>query len=436
MSIFRNRTMQRPQPLYEEDVDMEPRLFSHQPQRQDYFDDEPEEVQHRQSLHATPPQRQRRPSRVEDMNPRELSFWREERLYDDYDRQTRQASPLRFILVIASLAIIAVFAWLAFRWVSAPSDNQPRLIYSDQIPYKTHPDTPGGLEVPYKDRLIYNRLAPESQQKAPVERFLPPQEQPMALSQQPQQQAPVPPQQAPQGYAQAPDATMAPQQQQQPYYAQQPQQQQAYYQPPQAQQQVSVPQQAPYAPVSQEQQGVVGQQPSPSQQVAPQVPAPSYAPPVGQAPQTAPVQPQQSASPQIEAPVHTEKVSKTKIATVDDLIGEELKTAVPTKKGKVKTDKVEKVEKVEKSIPLSSKSYRVQVATLASEKSAVAELSRIRRSYTDLVGSSQSAVQKVEGESGVHRIIFGPFKTREKAVQSCSKFRNHGFSCIILNPAP
>lgn len=440
MSIFRNRVIQRPQPYYEDDAEMEPRLFPNAQEHQDDMDYEQGDGPYRSSNLHPHPQR-RRSARVEDMHPRELSFWREERLYEDYDRQTRQASPLRFILVVTSLIIISVFAWIAFRWVSAPTEGQPRLIYADPQPYKTRPEASEGSEDQYKNRLlIYDKLAPGAEQKV---RFLPPQEQPMTAPQQ-QNAAPqgsVPQQdynsaQQQQGYnGQAPQDGGAVQQQpyqqaQQQVYYQQPQQLQQP-QPPQAVQE-GKPQQPPYPQARQ--QNSIGQQTN-----VQQVPAPQ------------PIQ-VESDGRSYEAPQHGQnipvvqgqkppQVAKTPLKpsadSAENLIDEALKEESDQKSAsKVVSKKPDKNKKAGKPIPLSSKSYRVQVATLANEKAAVAELGRIRRSQHDLVGTLQSGIQSADDNSGAYRVIFGPFKTRKDAIQRCSEFRRHGISCIILNPKP
>ncbi len=60
--------------------------------------------------------------------------------------------------------------------VVRPEDTP--LIRAPETPYKTAPDSPGGMDVPHRDKLVYDRL--ERVTRAPgVERLLPPPEQPL-----------------------------------------------------------------------------------------------------------------------------------------------------------------------------------------------------------------------------------------------------------------
>lgn len=427
MSIFRNRSTQRSQRFYEQDRDdgpPEPRLFTARQPANNWPKEEESPSMYEEA--ADPYSSQRAPqwqephrNRVEDLHPRELSFWREERLYEDYNQGIRQSSPFRFILVTASILIIATFSWLAFRWVSTPHSEAPPLIYADPTPYKGRPDHPGGLQVPYQDRLVYSRLSPESQQ--PVERLLPQPEQPIAVpppqqqyaygpqptdsQQQPaygyEQQAPYPPQQMAPGYGQP--QPMAP-----------------GYGPP--------PQQAPYP--QQQQMG-----PAPQQQQMPshQQPTSGYAPQQYAYPPQPPIHQQQMANghmgpqgmatnpaPQ-QQPISQQKPTA---AAIDEIIDGEL-----TPNPKVKPSQKPK------ATVLPTNAYRIQIATLATEDAAKKELERIRRAHPDLVSKLTSAIQRVEGEAGVCRILFGPFANREAAIKQCTKCRTRGFSCIVLNPS-
>jgi hypothetical protein len=431
MSIFRNRSTHRSPRPYEQDREEgppEPRLFTSR-QPANTWDNEEEEPSAYQApgenyrSQEAPQWQEQRSTRVEDMHPRELSFWREERLYEDYNRGTSQTSPLRFILITASLLVIATFSWLAFRWISAPHSEAPPLIYADPNPYKARPDHPGGLQVPYQDRLVYNRLSPESQQ--PVERLLPQPEQPIAAPQQQGQQQPVygpqpggdPQQQQPAyGYGQQQQQSPYPQQQMAPTQQQQgmPPQQQQMAAPGYGQQQ---PMQQPQQQMAPTQQGMPPQQ----QQMA----APGY----GQQQLQAHGQMGQQQPPGMvmAPPPMTQNPPQAAPATsMDEMIDSELQT----------TQKTKSVAKKEVVAALSTKSHRIQVATLANEDAAKKELTRIRNAYPELIGKHKSAIQKVEGEAGVCRVLFGPFTNREAAIKQCAKFRTHGFSCIVLNPAP
>lgn len=73
-----------------------------------------------------------------------------------------------------------------------PPDNVP-LIKADPNPIKVKPEQPGGLQVPDRNMMIYN----ERPGGPPVEKLLPPPEQPAARPAAPQQQVAMAPQAAP-----------------------------------------------------------------------------------------------------------------------------------------------------------------------------------------------------------------------------------------------
>ncbi|MEE3622504.1 SPOR domain-containing protein [Nitrospirillum sp. BR 11752] len=78
------------------------------------------------------------------------------------------------------------------------------IIHADPGPTKVKPETPGGMDVPNQDRLIYDRLRADKTDPG-VERLLPPPEAPMERP-----TAPPPSQPAPQQAAAAPAQTPAP----------------------------------------------------------------------------------------------------------------------------------------------------------------------------------------------------------------------------------
>ena len=62
------------------------------------------------------------------------------------------------------------------------------IIAADQAPVKTRPDDPGGMDVPHRDKLIYNRLDPAAGDDETVENLLPP---PEALLPAPSEKSPA-----------------------------------------------------------------------------------------------------------------------------------------------------------------------------------------------------------------------------------------------------
>ena len=112
--------------------------------------------------------------------------------------------------LIASLLIIALLGggvWAGWTYladkpyVDAPYDVPT--IRADLGPIKVRPESPGGMEVPHRDRLVYDRMA--GAREAPeVERLLPPPETPLPPP------APPPPADRPPPTTASPPATAAP----------------------------------------------------------------------------------------------------------------------------------------------------------------------------------------------------------------------------------
>lgn len=87
---------------------------------------------------------------------------------------------LRLLIVFVGLIVVGgLSAWwfLGDRIEEAGSGDVP-LIKADDGPAKVKPETPGGMDVPNKDKLVYNRMGPGDIQPK-VERLLPPPEEPM-----------------------------------------------------------------------------------------------------------------------------------------------------------------------------------------------------------------------------------------------------------------
>ena len=86
----------------------------------------------------------------------------------------------------AALAVAAVVAVLAASIYAYDlgfrhgAKHAPPLIAADPSPTKVLPDSPGGIEIPHQDKLVYRRLATAREPHAPVpETLLPPPEEPL-----------------------------------------------------------------------------------------------------------------------------------------------------------------------------------------------------------------------------------------------------------------
>jgi len=107
----------------------------------------------------------------------------EDRLERPVPRETSGAEGKGGILKWG-IAALALFAFAGSVWYAyergaqdASGDFQPPLIKADPRPTKLRPDDPGGLQVPNRDKLVYERLSTDQPDKR-VERLLPPAEAP------------------------------------------------------------------------------------------------------------------------------------------------------------------------------------------------------------------------------------------------------------------
>jgi cell division septation protein DedD len=105
----------------------------------------------------------------------------------DHDRVAELSEQRRFLptalITAAAMAVFAGGLWFAYvqgtRHAAAPiaADGNVPLIRADQRPVKVKPDQPGGMEVPDRDKLVFNEKAGGP----PVEKLLPPAEKPEPL---------------------------------------------------------------------------------------------------------------------------------------------------------------------------------------------------------------------------------------------------------------
>jgi len=97
-------------------------------------------------------------------------------------------------MLIGVIALGAV-SWYAFQQgLRSGTERDAPVIHAESEPIKRKPEEPGGLNVPHQDKLVFNRLAP-GQVQEPVERLLPPPEEPGERPQPalPSEQMPPPP---------------------------------------------------------------------------------------------------------------------------------------------------------------------------------------------------------------------------------------------------
>lgn len=96
-------------------------------------------------------------------------------------RKIRRRLLAAWLLLGGAVAAVAAWAVVEFT-VSGPAPDAPvRLVEAPTAPYKVRPDDPGGLEIPDRDKLIYETLETDEPEEGP-EQILPPPEEPVSPS--------------------------------------------------------------------------------------------------------------------------------------------------------------------------------------------------------------------------------------------------------------
>src|SRR5262249_51019003 len=103
-------------------------------------------------------------------------------------RRRRSRALGYFTLFVGAAAAIAMVAVGVFAYKAGErrgAEGVAPVIVANNAPDKVRPDQPGGMDVPNRDKQIYERLTPDrpdrgQQQASRVERLLPPPEAPMS----------------------------------------------------------------------------------------------------------------------------------------------------------------------------------------------------------------------------------------------------------------
>jgi len=112
-----------------------------------------------------------------------------------YEEPRPGMSPLAKAFAVGTIAVGAIalagVVWFAYQQgIRSGAEDAAPVIRAAEDPIKREPENPGGLDVPHQDKLVFGRLAP-GQIEEPVERLLPPPEEP-AERPQPAAQPPKP----------------------------------------------------------------------------------------------------------------------------------------------------------------------------------------------------------------------------------------------------
>ncbi len=96
----------------------------------------------------------------------------------DEHAQAPRGRAVSVIVAVLVLVGLAGIVWYAYGWgVGQVETARLPVILAEPEPIKSRPESPGGLDVPHRDKLVLNELSPDPE-KPLVERLLPPPETP------------------------------------------------------------------------------------------------------------------------------------------------------------------------------------------------------------------------------------------------------------------
>ncbi len=287
-------------------------------------------------------------------------------------------------LLLGAVIFFAGSIWYAFK--SGQRSGMQivvPVIKAESAPAKQKPETPGGMNPPHQDKLIFDRVDP-GQSEAREEKLRPEPEKPLESAMAP----PPKPQPAPEPEAPAP---------------------------------------APLIPQTGESKP--GEGVSEETQVAESEP-PMGPPPVWSEPTVA------------EAPAA--QASPTPDVAQQDLPPAAGAASAPTAPAAAPTAAAPAPQEIPEQLALAepaagtatpSGGFRVQVASFRSEESADKEWNRLLRRHRDLLGSVKHIIDRADlgAERGVfYRVQIGPFPDRAAASDLCAKLRAREASCIVV----
>lgn len=345
---------------------------------------------------ARPPEFAAMPPPTEELGPLGLEF------ESVMPPKMRRRGGLRLFLVFVGLMIgggAAGWYLLGDRFTSAESEGDVPIVRADINPAKVRPADPGGMEVPNRDKTIYEQLSPGESKEGKIERLLPPPEEPKApepvAQPEPRPAAstpPPPPPAAPDPNAPLPRSPRAlkpePVTPQSPVpSAHEVEVARKPTEPAIAAKPGSLQPPPPSAPVSRVE--TVGMQTQPA-------PAPTPAP--------APVAPTPAPEPQ-PAPVPEAKPVPAPVATPA--------AAAPAKGA-----------------------YRIQIGALRTRAEAEAEWKKQQKAHPDLLGGLALTIVEVNvaGKGTFFRIRGGGLPSEDAAKDLCGKLTAKKVACLVVKP--
>lgn len=308
----------------------------------------------------------------------------------------KAGSALKTVLFIVLAVVGGAVGWAYYgdRILSLVGDGHSDvpIIRAEQGPLKVRPESPGGLQVPDRDKLVYNRIRPNGAEEGdapPVERLLPMPEKPIiqpGSSTVGTSSVDLAPKAGNSTMVNVPEATSS-------SINVAPEKPKRISETPRVADvtRAEKPQLAPPAPD-------VPKQPDPTPQKLAAKVTP-LAPPSPPSPKIDTVVPQAPKAPEPAQAVQTA-------------------AAAPAPE-------------------VSSKSYRVQLAAARTPAAARGEWDKLRRKHLDLLGDLGLTVTKVDlgATKGIfYRLRVGPLKDRPAAKALCKELAKRKVSCLVVRP--
>lgn len=320
--------------------------------------------------------------------------------YDD-DRRigpgTAYAEPSRhsrgpWRIVVGTFAVVGLVAlgWVGYvaydEGVRTAAVKTVPVIQADAGEIKRKPDNPGGLAVPHRDKLVFNRLAP-GQSDEPVERLLPPPEVPVALPSLDSSEPPVKPADA--ASANAPSAS------------------------------------APSAGADTEIATALTPllvEPLPHPQKKPEVDAAVAPPPPPPAPPPEPTK--------LGPNAPDSKPSDSKLAAPKLVPPPGTPTVLPAKSPPPPAPAVKKLPAV-----TPDAAWGIQLASLKSQKDTATFWAQLKKANKDLLGGLELRVQTVKLAKGTfYRVQAVPLANRAAAASLCGTLKSRKQDCLVVAP--
>ena len=306
-------------------------------------------------------------------------------------------------------------------WLGEEVEPGVPLIRADAGPVKVRPESPGGMEVPDQDKLVYNRMQ-GAREAPPVEQLLPPPETPLpppAPKPAPQEMVEPQPQPAPEAPARA----------------------------------AGIPEETPPAEPGQPENLIAEAPPAAGETTAaakPEEPGEEAAEAVAEEVAAAPAKLAPAKQPEPKtpgAPIMLTKPQTPPAAAAPAPAAGSKRPAVPTTQEVLAAQRPpsaplppepEEDKKPRTEIrPPPKGGYRIQVASVRSPDGAEREWKRLRRKHSDLLDGLPLTVVKADlgAKKGVYfRLQAGPVGDETAARAFCAKLKKRKVGCLIVRP--